>query len=71
MSMHTIGRLGRGLRGLALLAVLGTAAAQPLPPAPAPAARLTCSPRECDFDCVLAGHRGGTCVGGACECWDF
>ncbi len=67
----TTGKLGRGLLGVVLLGVLGTGATQALAAAPEPTARLTCSPKSCDFDCVLSGHRGGTCVNGACECWDF
>lgn len=67
--MDKIGKVGRGLFGVAVLSALGLGATQAFAGSPAPAERaFTCDDRECYRQCIANGIRSGYCSDGECVC---
>ena len=66
--MRKIGKIGRGLFGVAVLSALGVGVTQAFAePAPAPGMRA-CNRVLCMADCAGKGATRGECLGGECVC---
>jgi hypothetical protein len=67
--MGKIGKIGRGLFGVAVLSALSVGATQAFAE-PASAARRECRIIRCHWECTQAGSGWyGDCVDGACQCF--
>ncbi|HEX7243393.1 MAG TPA: hypothetical protein VF263_24125 [Longimicrobiaceae bacterium] len=66
--MRKIGRIGRGLFGIAVLSALGVGVTQAFAEPPA-AARRECRPIRCTWECSGKGSDvHGECIDGTCVC---
>lgn len=67
--MNRIGKIGRGLFGVAMLSALGVGVTQAFAE-PASAARRECRLVRCHWLCTQNGPGWyGECVDGACQCY--